>query len=126
MSKKLFDMKPIGWNNPSSCCCDRMAPVAKLDASHSKQKGLDLDRKASVREEVTALFSALKACCLAAPHDQSFDLQRSAWRGRTFLEKLWINLWQKFMNPMKDWTSFTFTGWAQSVTPWPLTGSMAM
>src|SRR5258708_39755774 len=80
MSKELFNMKPIGWNNPSSCCCNRMAPMAKLDASHSKQKGLDLDRKASIRAEVTALFSTSKACCSAAPHDQSFNLQVSTWR----------------------------------------------
>src|SRR5258708_3505853 len=80
MSEKLFDMKPIGWNNPSSCCCDRMAPVAKLDASHSKWKGPDLEGKVSVGAGVTALFSTSKACCLAT-HDQSFDLQVSAWRG---------------------------------------------
>src|SRR6266404_2243548 len=73
MLEKLFDMKPIRWNSLSSCCCDRTAPMAKLDASHSRQKGLDLDGKASMGVEVTALFSASKACCLAAPHDQSFD-----------------------------------------------------
>src|SRR5258707_13814852 len=93
MSKKLFNMKPIRWNNPSSCCCNRMAPVAKLDALHSKWKGPDLDRKASVREEVTALFSASKACYSAAPHDQSFNLQVSAWRGQAISEKLQMNLW---------------------------------
>src|SRR5258707_12723424 len=92
VSKKFFDMKPIGWNNPSSCCCNRMAPMAKLDASHSKWKGPDLDRKASIGAEVTALFSASKACCSAAPHDQSFNLQVSTWRGEAILEKLQMNL----------------------------------
>src|SRR5260221_6552124 len=43
---------PIRWNSPSSCCCDRTAPMAKLDASHSRQKGLDLDGKVSVGVEV--------------------------------------------------------------------------
>ena len=47
--------------------------MAKLDASHSRQKGPDLDGKASVGAEVMALFSASKACCSAAPHDQFFD-----------------------------------------------------
>src|SRR5258705_549340 len=75
MLEKLFDMKPIGLNSPSSCCCNRTAPVAKLDASHSRWKGPDLDGKASVGVEVMALFSASKACCLAAPHDQSFNFQ---------------------------------------------------
>ena len=92
MLEKLFDMKPIGWNNPSSCCCNRTAPVAKLDALHSKWKGLDLEGKASVRVEVTALFSTSKACCSAAPHDQSFDLWVSTWRGQAILEKLLMNL----------------------------------
>src|SRR5258705_11475904 len=73
MLEKLFDMKPIGWNSPSSCCCDRTAPMVKLDALHSRQKGLDLDGKVSMGAEVMALFSTSKACCLAAPHDQSFD-----------------------------------------------------
>ena len=77
MLEKLFDMKPIGWNNPSSCCCDRMAPVVKLDALHSRWKGPDLNGKASAGAEVTVLFSASKACYSAAPHDQSFDLQVS-------------------------------------------------
>src|SRR5258707_15472088 len=76
MSEKLFDMKPIRWNSPSSCCCDRTAPMVKLDASHSRWKGLDLDGKASVGVEVTVLFSTSKACCFAAPHDQSFFYQR--------------------------------------------------
>src|SRR5258705_10330760 len=92
MLEKLFDMKPIRWNSLSSCCCDRTAPVAKLDASHSRQKGPDLDGKVSVGVEVTALFSASKACCLAAPHDQSFDFQVSAWRGWAISEKSWMNL----------------------------------
>ncbi len=74
-------MKPIGWNNPSSCCCDRTAPVVKPDVSHSKWKGPDLEGKVSVGVEVTVLFSTSKACCLAAPHNQSFDLWVSAWRG---------------------------------------------
>src|SRR5260370_22421711 len=87
MSEKLFNMKPIGWNSPSSCCCNRMAPVVKLDASHSKQKRPDLDGKVSVRAEVTALFSTSRACCSAAPHDQSFDLQVSTWRGQAISEK---------------------------------------
>src|SRR5260221_10919947 len=82
MSEKLFDMKPIRWNSPSSCCCDRTAPMAKLDALHSGQKGPDLDGKASMGAEVTVLFSASKACCLAAPHDQSFNFQVSMWRGQ--------------------------------------------
>src|SRR5258708_27089175 len=98
MLEKLFDMKPIGWNNPSSCCCNRTAPVAKLDALHSKWKGLDLEGKASVRVEVTALFSMSKACCFATPHNQSFDfdLQVSTWRGQAISEKLQMNLWYKF------------------------------
>src|SRR5258707_11562756 len=83
MSEKLFDMKPIGWNSLSSCCCDRTAPMVKLDASHSKWKGPDLEGKASVGAEVTALFSASKACCLAAPHDQSFNLQVSTVSSKT-------------------------------------------
>ncbi len=33
----------------------------------------DLEGKASVGAEVTAFFNALKACCSAVPHDQSFD-----------------------------------------------------
>src|SRR5260370_34203239 len=100
-------MKPIGWNSLSSCCCDRTAPVAKLDASHSRWKGPDLDGKASMGVEVTVLFSASKACCSAAPHNQSFNFQVSAWRGRAILEKSQMNLLQKFTNPMKDWTSLT-------------------
>src|SRR5258705_478120 len=91
--EKLFDIKPIRWNNPSSCCCDRMAPMAKLDALHSKWNGLDLDGKVSVGAEVTALFSTSKACCSAAPHDQSFNLQVSTWRGQAISEKLQMNLW---------------------------------
>src|SRR5258707_11763507 len=39
-----------------------------------------LDRK-SAGVEVAVLFSTSKACCLAAPHNQSFDLWVSAWRG---------------------------------------------
>src|SRR5258707_10234043 len=93
VSEKLFNMKPIRWNNPSSCCCNRMAPVVKLDALHSKWKGPDLEGKANIRVEVTALFSASKACCSAAPHNQSFDLWVSAWRGQAILVKLWMNLW---------------------------------
>src|SRR5258707_887651 len=75
MLEKLFDMKPIGWNSLSSCCCDRTAPMVKLDALHSRWKGLDLDGEVSMGAEVMALFSTSKACCLAAPHDQSFDSQ---------------------------------------------------
>src|SRR5258708_8652975 len=101
MSEKLFDMKPIGWNSPSSCCCDRTAPMAKLDALHSRWKGLDLDGKASMGVEVTALFSASKACCSAAPHDQSFNFRVSMWRGWAISQKSQINLQYKFMNPMK-------------------------
>src|SRR6266481_1868984 len=82
MSEKLFDMKPIGWNSLSSCCCNKTAPVVKLDASHSRQKGLDLEGKASVGVEVMALFSMSKACCSAAPHDQSFNFWVSMWRGQ--------------------------------------------
>src|SRR5258705_5674488 len=103
-------------NNPSSCFCDRTAPVVKLDASHSRWKGPDLDGKASIGAEVTALFSASKACCLAAPQDQSFDLWVSTWWGWAILEK--------FTNPIKDWMSFTFAGCSQSVTPWTLMGSI--
>src|SRR5258707_1314513 len=76
--EKLFNIKPIGWNNPSSCCCDRTAPVAKLDASHSNQKRLDSEGNASVGAEVTVFFNASKACCSAAPHDQFFDFRVSA------------------------------------------------
>src|SRR5258708_5449858 len=124
MSEKLFDMKPIRWNSPSSCCCDRTAPMAKLDASHSRQKGPDLDGKASMGVEVTVLFSTSKACCSAAPHVQSFNFQVSTWRGWAISEKSWMNLQWKFTNPMKDWTSLTFAGCGQSVTPWTLTGSI--
>src|SRR5258705_12921847 len=92
MLEKLFDMKPIRWNSPSSCCCNRTAPMAKLDASHSRQKGPDLDGKVSVGVEVMVLFSASKACCLAAPHDQSFDFWVSAWRGWAISEKSQMNL----------------------------------
>src|SRR5258708_32586287 len=99
MSEKLFDMKPIGWNSLSSCCCDRTAPVVKLDASHSRQKGLDLEGKASTGVEVTALFSASKACCSAAPHDQSFDFWVSTWRGQAISEKLQMNLQYNVTNP---------------------------
>src|SRR5258708_24066171 len=102
MSEKLFDMKPIGWNSPSSCCCNRTAPMAKLDASHSRQKGPDLDGKASMGAETMVLFSASKACCLAAPNDQSFDFRGSMWRGMAKSEKLQMNLRQKFTSPMKD------------------------
>src|SRR5260370_36624511 len=102
MLEKLFDMKPIGWNSLSSCCCDRTAPVVKLDALHSRRKGLDLEGKASMGAEVMVLFSTSKACCSAAPHDQSFDFWVSAWRGQAISEKLWLNLWKKFANPMKD------------------------
>ncbi len=54
--------------------------MAKLDALHSKWKGPDLDGQVSVGAEVTVLLSTSKACCSAAPHDQSFNLQVSAWR----------------------------------------------
>ncbi len=91
MSEKLFNMKPIGWNSLSSCCCNRMAPVVKLDALHSMWKGLDLEGKASVGAEVMVLFSVSKACYSAAPHDQSFDFQVSMWWAIS--EKLWMNLW---------------------------------
>src|SRR5258707_3842671 len=57
----------------SSCCCDRTAPVAKLDASHSNRKRPDLEGNTSVGVEVMAFFSTSKACCSAAPHDQFFD-----------------------------------------------------
>src|SRR5258708_34706718 len=95
-------MKPIRWNSPSSCCCDRMAPVAKLDALYSRQKGPDLEGKASVGAEGTALFSVSKACCSAAPHDQSFDFWVSAWRWQAISEKLWMDIWSKFMARMQD------------------------
>src|SRR5258707_5094284 len=108
MLEKLFDMKPIRWNSPSSCCCDRTAPVAKLDALHSRQKGLDLDGKVSVGAEEMALFSTSKACRSAAPHDQSFKFRLSAWGGGAFSDQPWINLTQKVMNPMTDWPSSTF------------------
>src|SRR5260370_8990551 len=108
MLEKLFDMKPIGWNSPSSCCCDRTAPMAKLDASHSRRKGPDLDGKVSGGAEVMVLFSASKACCLAAPHDQSFDFRVRMWRGWPISEKLQMNLKYTFMNPMTDWTSLPF------------------
>src|SRR5260221_14249846 len=107
MSEKLFDMKPIGWNSPSSYCCDRTAPMAKVDASHSRQKGPDLDGKGSVGGEVMALFSASKACCSAAPHDQSFDCWVSMWRGWPISEKSWVNLQSKFPNPIRNCTSLT-------------------
>src|SRR5258708_3247003 len=110
MSEKLFDMKPIGWNSLSSCCCNRTAPVVKLDALHSRQKGLDLEGKASVGAEVMALFSTSKACCSAAPHDQSFDF--------------WVSMWRGGAISVKDWTSLTFAGCGQSVTPWTLMGSI--
>src|SRR5260370_9304673 len=109
-------MKPIRWNSLSSCCCNRTGRVVKLDASHSRQKGLDLDGKASVGAEVTVLFSASKACCLAAPHDQSFNFWVSMRRW-AISEKLQLNLRSKFTNPMKDWPSLTSTGYCQSVTP---------
>src|SRR5258708_27755051 len=82
----------IGWNNPSSCCCNRMAPVAKLDASHSRQKRPDLEGKASMGVEVTVFFNVSKACCSAAPHDQSSDFQVSGWRGQAISDKFWMNL----------------------------------
>ncbi len=41
--------------------------LAKLDTSHSRQKGLDFDRNVRVRAEVTASFSASKALCSAFP-----------------------------------------------------------
>src|SRR5258705_12873917 len=63
--REAFDIKPIRWNNPSSCCCDRMAPMAKLDASHSRWKRLGLEGKVSMGAEVMAFFNALKACCSA-------------------------------------------------------------
>src|SRR5258708_12096221 len=107
MSEKLFDMKPIGWNSLSSCCCDRTAPVAKLDASHSRQKGPDLDGKASVGAEVMALFSASKACCSAAPHDQSFDFWVSTWRGQAISEKSHTNLGTNFTTPYKNPPPYT-------------------
>src|SRR5258707_15643847 len=91
--REALDMKPIRWNSLSSCCCDRMAPVAKLDASYSRQKGPDLEGKASMGVEVMVLFSTSKACCSAAPHDQSFNFQVSVWRGWAILEKLQMNLW---------------------------------
>ena len=92
MLEKLLDMKPIGWNNPSSCCCDRTAPVVKLDALHSRQKRPDLEGNTSTGAEVTAFFSVSKAHCSVAPHDQSFDFQVSAWRGWAISEKFWMNL----------------------------------
>src|SRR5258707_12893966 len=116
MSEKLFDMKPIGWNSPSSCCCNRTAPMAKLDALHSRWKGPDLDGKVSMGAEVTVLFSASKACCLAVPHDQSFNFWVSMWRGQAILEKSRMNLWSNFMNPLKDCPSLTLRGVSQSVT----------
>src|SRR5258708_2272161 len=90
--EKLFDIKPIGWNNSSSCCCDRMAPMVKLDASHPRQKRPDLEGKVSMGVEVMVFFNALKACCSAAPHDQSFDFQVSTWRGQVISEKFQMNL----------------------------------
>src|SRR5258708_28142258 len=102
-----------------------MAPVAKLYASHSRWKRLDLEGKVSVGAEVTAFFNMLKACCSAAPHDQSFNFQVSVWRGQAISEKFWINLQQKFTNPLKDCMSFTFVSCGQSMTPWTLTGSIA-
>src|SRR5258708_33080223 len=87
-----FDIKPIGWNNPSSCCCNRMAPMVKLDASHSRQKRLDLEGKASMGAEVMVFFNTSKACCSTAPHNQSFDFQVSAWRGQAISEKFQMNL----------------------------------
>src|SRR5258708_12435822 len=106
MSEKLFNIKPIGWNNPSSCCCDRTAPVAKLDASHSRWKRPDLEGKVSMGAEVTAFFNASKACCSAVPHDQSFNFRVSTWRGQVILEKFWINLWYKSTIPIKNCPSF--------------------
>src|SRR5260370_37216141 len=90
--REAFDIKPIRWNNASSCCCTRMAPMAKLDASHSRWKRPDLEGKASVGAEVMAFFNTSKACCSAAPHNQSFDFRVSAWRGQAILEKFQMNL----------------------------------
>src|SRR5260221_9580311 len=100
----------------SSCCCDRTAPVAKLDASHSNRKRPDLEGNASIGAEVTAFFSASKACCSAAPHDQFFNFRVRACRGQAIS--------QKFTNPMKDWTSFTFVACGQSWTPYTLMASL--
>src|SRR5258708_13151489 len=104
MLEKLFDMKPIRWNSPSSCCCNRTAPMAKLDESHSRRKGPDLDGKVSMGAEVMALFSTSKACCLAAPHDQSFYFRVRAWRGQPILETSWMTLGYKFMTPINNYT----------------------
>ena len=69
-----------------------MAPMVKLDASHSRWKRLDLEGKASVGAEVMAFFNALKACCSAVPHNQSFDFWVSVWRRQAISEKFQMNL----------------------------------
>src|SRR5260370_37593172 len=60
-------MKAIGWCMPSACTWESTAPVAKLEASHSRQKQLDWEGKVRMGAEVTAFFRALNTSCSGEP-----------------------------------------------------------
>ena len=84
-------MKAIGWKVPSSCCWERTAPVAKLEASHSKRNRPVSDGNARTGAEVTAVFSASKAFCSGGPQDHFLDFHVRAWSRQAVSEKPWMN-----------------------------------
>jgi len=67
-------MEATGWCALSAWTWERIAPVAKFKASHSRQKQLDWDGKVRTGAEVTALFKVLKASCLARPQTHHWVL----------------------------------------------------
>ena len=65
-----MDIKAIGWRVPSSWYWDSTAPVAKLEASHSRQNFPWSEGKVRTGVEVTADFRVSKALCCVGPQDQ--------------------------------------------------------
>src|SRR5260221_12154315 len=80
-SENPFDMKAIGWCMPSACTWESAAPVAKLEASHLRQKQLDWEGKVRMGAEVTAFFRALNTSCSGEPQTHCWVLQVRVWRG---------------------------------------------
>ena len=61
-SLNALDMKAMGQRVPSSWCWDRTTPVAKLEASHSRQNLPWSEGKVRTGAEVMAVFRVSKAC----------------------------------------------------------------
>ena len=84
-------MKVIGWRVLSSWYWDSTVPIAKLEASHSRQNFPWLEGKVRMGVEVTADFRVSKVLCCAGPQDHIWDFWVRAWRGQAMSEKPLMN-----------------------------------